>query len=112
MLPRSCFLELLSKSNSSTRLPSITTPRVSSGWAASMSILLVINLSGALHGPGVRAPATGAREDADRPRAAKCGGGVRNRGEGGAAHVYVLKARVSDGRVFRCRVGAGRLLRA
>src|SRR6185503_3641394 len=100
MLPRSCLRELLSKSNSSTRWPSSTTTRVSSGWAASISIFFDIkSLSGALGGPEVRAPAWGAREDADRPRAAKSGGRDRVYGVGGAAHgLCVLKARVSDGR--------------
>src|SRR6516225_2184505 len=42
MLPLSCFLCADSKSNSSTRLPRKTTTRVSSGWVASMSILLAI----------------------------------------------------------------------
>src|SRR4029079_16266974 len=42
MLPRSCLRLADSKSNSSTRLPRITTTRVSSGWDASISILLVI----------------------------------------------------------------------
>src|SRR5277367_3660492 len=40
MLPRSGFLLADSKSNSSTRLPLRTTTRVSSGWEASMIILL------------------------------------------------------------------------
>src|ERR1700689_1243815 len=38
MLPLICFLVEVSKSNSSSRLPLRTTTRVSSGWAASMSI--------------------------------------------------------------------------
>src|SRR5690606_7773742 len=42
MLPLSCFLFSDSKSNSSMRLPRTTTTRVSSGWEASMSILLGI----------------------------------------------------------------------
>src|SRR5271154_849732 len=42
MLPRSCLRFADSKSNSSTRLPRKTTTRVSSGWVASMSILLAI----------------------------------------------------------------------
>src|SRR5580704_2426578 len=42
MLPRSCLRCADSKSNSSTRLPRKTTTRVSSGWVASMSILLAI----------------------------------------------------------------------
>src|SRR4029079_1342646 len=42
MLPCSCLRLADSKSNSSTRLPRITTTRVSSGWDASISILLVI----------------------------------------------------------------------
>src|SRR5437588_5808222 len=45
MLPRSCLRLADSKSNSSTRLPRRTTTRVSSGWAASMSILLGIDQS-------------------------------------------------------------------
>jgi len=42
MLPLSCLRCADSKSNSSTRLPRRTTTRVSSGWVASMSILLAI----------------------------------------------------------------------
>src|SRR5580704_16300304 len=45
MLPRSCLRFADSKSNSSTRLPRSTTTRVSSGWVASMSILLAIKQS-------------------------------------------------------------------
>src|ERR1700761_3280582 len=45
MLPRSCLRWAVSKSNSSTRLPRSTTTRVSSGWVASMSILLAIRQS-------------------------------------------------------------------
>src|SRR5579871_632912 len=42
MLPRSGLLLADSKSNSSTRLPRRTTTRVSSGWEASMIILLAM----------------------------------------------------------------------
>src|ERR1700757_3360299 len=42
MLPLNCLRCADSKSNSSTRLPRKTTTRVSSGWVASMSILLAI----------------------------------------------------------------------
>src|SRR5712675_2202332 len=42
MLPRSCLRWAVSKSNSSTRLPRTTTTRVSSGWVASINILLGI----------------------------------------------------------------------
>src|SRR5215467_11477376 len=45
MLPRSCLRLADSKSNSSTRFPRTTTTRVSSGWVASMSILLAIDLT-------------------------------------------------------------------
>src|ERR1700719_421000 len=45
MLPRSCLRLADSKSNSSTRLPRRTTTRVSSGWVASISILLGIDRS-------------------------------------------------------------------
>src|SRR6266446_3412176 len=45
MLPRSCLRLADSKSNSSTRLPRRTTTRVSSGWVASISILLGIDQS-------------------------------------------------------------------
>ena len=45
MLPRSWRRLADSKSNSSTRLPRTTTTRVSSGWVASMSILLAIDKS-------------------------------------------------------------------
>src|SRR3974390_1741272 len=42
MFPRSCLRWADSKSNSSTRLPRTTTTRVSSGWVASIRILLGI----------------------------------------------------------------------
>src|SRR5690349_19970873 len=45
MLPRSCLRLADSKSNSSTRFIRTTTTRVSSGWVASMSILLAIELT-------------------------------------------------------------------
>src|SRR5262245_5898694 len=45
MLPRSWRRLADSKSNSSTRLPRTTTTRVSSGWVASISILLAIDES-------------------------------------------------------------------
>src|SRR5215813_5008 len=45
MLPLNCLRCADSKSNSSTRLPRKTTTRVSSGWVASMSILLAIGES-------------------------------------------------------------------
>src|SRR5262249_35721144 len=66
MLPRSCLRLADSKSNSSTRFPRTTTTRVSSGWVASMSILLAIEptLRGALESTR---PAPGRRtEDALR----------------------------------------------
>src|ERR1700742_2876729 len=47
MLPLSGRLEAASKSNSSTLEPSTITTRVSSGWLASMSIRLVMEISGA-----------------------------------------------------------------
>src|ERR1700681_1362893 len=43
MFPRSCLRLADSKTNSSTRLPRRTTTRVSSGWVASISILLGID---------------------------------------------------------------------
>src|SRR3974390_3011534 len=45
MLPRSCLRLADSKSNSSTRFPRTTTTRVSSGWVASMSILLALDVT-------------------------------------------------------------------
>src|ERR1700730_2257649 len=45
MLPRSCLRLADSKSNSSTRWPRSTATRVSSGWVASISILLGIDQS-------------------------------------------------------------------
>src|SRR5262249_32588026 len=45
MLPLNCLRCADSKSNSSTRLPRRATTRVSSGWVASMSILLAIGKS-------------------------------------------------------------------
>src|SRR6476660_2376372 len=65
MLPRSCLRLALSKSNSSTRLPRRTTTRVSSGWVASISILLDIEFS---HGPrrrGIRRRPVPARRATD-----------------------------------------------
>src|SRR6516164_5916326 len=54
MLPRSCLRLADSKSNSSTRLPRRTTTRVSSGWAASISILFGIDQSHAGRRPRAR----------------------------------------------------------
>src|SRR6516162_4911425 len=45
MLPLNCLRLADSKSNSSTRWPRSTTTRVSSGWVASISILLGIDQS-------------------------------------------------------------------
>src|SRR4051812_27769532 len=59
MLPRSCLRLADSKSNSSTRLPRTTTTRVSSGWVASISILLGIDQS--LSAQRRRAPPPGRR---------------------------------------------------
>src|SRR6476620_7182270 len=54
MLPRSCLRWAVSKSNSSTRLPRTTTTRVSSGWVASINILLgilgLLTAAGAVQG--------------------------------------------------------------
>src|SRR6476619_6560879 len=54
MLPRSCVRWAGSKANSSTRLPRTTTTRVSSGWVASINILLgileLLTAAGAVHG--------------------------------------------------------------
>src|SRR5881398_1633253 len=63
MLPFSCRRLADSKSNSSTRLPRRTTTRVSSGWVASISILLAIDRS--LDGGRMRPclPATRAAQD-------------------------------------------------
>src|SRR6202050_816310 len=55
IFPRSGFLLADSKSNSSTRLPLRTTTRVSSGWEASIIILLdMCNSRGARAGGSVR----------------------------------------------------------
>src|SRR6202011_3892759 len=65
-----------SKSNSSTRFPRKTTTRVSSGWVASMSILLAIDNS------SCGAPARGTLARA-KPRRAAPRGARRNDGRGG-----------------------------
>src|SRR5277367_1018245 len=73
MLPRSGFLLADSKSNSSTRLPLRTTTRVSSGWEASMIILL----------------------DMCNSRRARAGGSVR---PWWALEVQARRAKVREGR--------------
>ena len=59
MFPFSCFLSCDSKSNSSIRLPWTTTTRVSSGWEASISILLGIIFFPAGSRHAVRASGSG-----------------------------------------------------
>src|SRR5215470_5234320 len=76
MLPLSWRRFADSKSNSSTRFPRTTTTRVSSGWVASMSILLAIDNSSC----GASARGTLARA---RPRRAAPRGARRNDGRGG-----------------------------
>src|SRR5262249_51481835 len=76
MLPRSCLRLADSKSNSSTRFPRTTTTRVSSGWVASMSILLAIANS------SWGAPARGA-PTRTAPRRAAPRGARQNDGRGG-----------------------------
>src|SRR5271169_873463 len=78
MLPRSGFLLADSKSNSSTRLPLRTTTRVSSGWEASMIILL----------------------DMCNSRRARAGGSVR---PGWALEVQARRAKVGRKKVKRTR---------
>ena len=70
MLPRSGLRLAASKSNSSTRLPRTTTTRVSSGWVASMSILLAIELSYAAPAPSTSAgtPDGGSRASKGGPK--------------------------------------------
>src|SRR5258708_31888851 len=73
MFPLSCFRLELSKSNSSTRVPSTTTTRVSSAWAASINIFLDIKIISAARAElGVQAQpafcgkgARAAQEDAE-----------------------------------------------
>src|SRR5712692_6025425 len=84
MLPRSCLRLALSKSNSSTRLPRTTTTRVSSGWVASISILLAID------GSSCGALARGTPPPHGQPGAAlqgarRNGGGILGRGPIGSA---------------------------
>src|SRR6516162_1286336 len=62
MLPLNCLRCADSKSNSSTRLPRKTTTRVSSGWVASMSILLAIGKSHGDHARSRRAASAGGEE--------------------------------------------------
>src|ERR1700724_3140248 len=82
MLPRSCLRLADSKSNSSTRFPRTTTTRVSSGWVASMSILLAIELT--LEGaPASARPAPWRRRAEDAMRR----GGLRGRS---AAHSVLV----------------------
>jgi hypothetical protein len=91
MLPLSCFLFWLSKSNSSTRFPSTTTTRVSSAWAASISIFLDIkSISEARRGRSARALPDcheGARAAASRVvETDDAGVGLPDCGLSGAAH--------------------------
>src|SRR6516225_8425662 len=62
MLPLNCLRCADSKSNSSTRLPRKTTTRVSSGWVASMSILLAIGKSHGDRARSRRAASAGGEE--------------------------------------------------
>src|SRR5208283_3769500 len=55
MLPRSGFLSAASKSNSWTLFPRSTTTRVSSGWEASISILLGMGDSFSRRARGIEA---------------------------------------------------------
>src|SRR5215469_2264833 len=66
MFPRSCLRLADSKSNSSTRFPRTTTTRVSSGWVASMSILLAIDLTLGGASGGARSPPWRGSEDERR----------------------------------------------
>src|ERR1700722_13176373 len=94
MLPRSCLRAWLSKSNSSTRVPSRTTTRVSSAWAASISIFLVITtFSAARGGRVVRAPAYVWRATSQRRAAGFGFGGDHRLGEEGAAHQLLFQMR-------------------
>src|SRR5262252_51693 len=63
MLPLSCLRCADSKSNSSTRLPRKTTTRVSSGWVASMSILLAIGRSHGDRARSCRAASAGGEDN-------------------------------------------------
>src|ERR1700722_9931242 len=56
IVPRSGFLLADSKSNSSTRLPRRTTTRVSSGWEASIIILLGMSNSHGARAAGLLRP--------------------------------------------------------
>src|SRR5579883_2035384 len=100
MLPRSWRRFWLSKSNSSTRVPSRTTTRVSSAWAASISIFLVIKLvSAARDGPKVQAPAQVRRAAGPRPPAGIGCGGSRGADDEGAAYqvsLFQQRARLLD----------------
>src|SRR5689334_23915409 len=79
MLPLSCFLFELSKSNSSTRDPSTTTTRVSSAWAASMSIFFDIQGISAARSIAGAQPLLGGRARTARDDCVVPGGLKRDR---------------------------------
>src|SRR5689334_6359401 len=89
MLPRSCFLDWLSKSNSSTRVPLTTTTRVSSACAASISIFLDIKVVSTARGEReARAPAC--EEGAHAGSACRADAGAQRPNAGGcAAHGFI-----------------------
>ncbi len=80
MLPFTCFLVDDSKSNSSSRLPLSTTTRVSSGWAASMSMRFAIRaeLRGARLRPLQKRPAARCCGEESRGRARSWRRGIRS----------------------------------
>ncbi len=86
MLPLSGSRLAASRSNSSTREPSITTTRVSSGWAASISMRLVMGM----------VLRTAAWPEASGARAAEKRGDGRGHGE-----------RTAEAGKLRCRRGGG-----
>src|SRR5215470_8337435 len=79
MLPLSWRRFADSKSNSSTRFPRTTTTRVSSGWVASMSILLAIDNS-SCGGPAGTLARVEPRRAAPRGARRNDGGGGNDRG--------------------------------
>src|SRR5262249_37342376 len=87
MLPRNWRRLADSKSNSSARLPRTTTTRVSSGWVASISILLAIDESLFANPAPVRSRLRRRlRSAATGPRRRGGRGGGRDEGEPGRRH--------------------------
>src|SRR3954470_12444010 len=78
MFPLRGRLDAASKSNSSTLDPSRTTTRVSSGWMASISIRLVMEISGARAAGSTQCGGVAARIDGGK----QVRGPIRRNGQG------------------------------